>query len=62
MAEGLVRTIPAEDLTNGFFVSCFLRKESKKRPADVTSNNNNNNAPSKKKKKNNKKKKAPLTA
>ncbi|KAI8078076.1 williams-Beuren syndrome critical region protein 20 copy A [Gilbertella persicaria] len=68
LADRLVRTIPAEDLTNGFFVSCFVRKldhveqeeNTKKRLLDEK-DTPVKNEPSKKKKRNNKKKTA-LTA
>ncbi|KAI8087061.1 S-adenosyl-L-methionine-dependent methyltransferase [Thamnidium elegans] len=66
LAECVVRTVPAEDLTNGFFVACFIRKspneQGAKRPLEEDSNLD---APTqnltKKKKKNNKKKKTALT-
>jgi putative methyltransferase len=67
LADRVVRTIPAEDLTNGFFVSCFVRKSSneqrEKRTAEESGNLDtiSKNAAAKKKKKNNKKKKAALT-
>lgn len=59
LADRLVRTIPAEDLTNGFFVSCFIRKQQQgeKRPLE----HNSTNDIVKKKKKNNRKKKTALT-
>ncbi|CAO3636900.1 unnamed protein product [Mucor fragilis] len=64
LADRLVRTIPAEDLTNGFFVSCFIRRsaasESSKRPLE-DQQTAADKSPNKKKKKNNKKKKAALT-
>lgn len=65
-ADCLVRTIPAEDLTNGFFVSCFIRKsaaESNKRPLEEQEIDSTKAAqsPNKKKKKNNKKKKVAIT-
>ncbi|KAI9468894.1 MAG: williams-Beuren syndrome critical region protein 20 copy A [Benjaminiella poitrasii] len=67
-ADRLVRTIPAEDLTNGFFVSCFIRKnessmpdeENNKRKAIEMATNNNNTSSSNKKKKS-KKRKVALT-
>jgi putative methyltransferase len=69
LADRLVRTIPAEDLTNGFFVSCFIRKspseqQGEKRSVDESGNLDtaSNNTAAKKKKKNNKKKKVALTA
>ncbi|KAI8064524.1 S-adenosyl-L-methionine-dependent methyltransferase [Gongronella butleri] len=36
MAKSVIRTSPSEDLTNGFFVACFIRKDSQgtKRPAE----------------------------
>ncbi|EEB87488.1 hypothetical protein MPER_15146, partial [Moniliophthora perniciosa FA553] len=38
LAESLVRCMPGEDATNGFFVSCFVRQETsngnRKRKAD----------------------------
>lgn len=65
LADRLVRTIPAEDLTNGFFVSCFIRKsaasEANKRPLEEDQQTAASKSPNKKKKKNNKKKKAALT-
>lgn len=65
-ADCLVRTVPAEDLTNGFFVSCFIRKsaaESNKRPLEEQEIDSTKAAqsPNKKKKKNNKKKKVAIT-
>ncbi|CEP12295.1 hypothetical protein [Parasitella parasitica] len=68
-ADRLVRTIPAKDLTNGFFVSCFIRKsaiDSNKRPLVEEEHNGDSTATTKslahkKKKKNNKKKKVALT-
>ncbi|OBZ87903.1 25S rRNA (cytosine-C(5))-methyltransferase rcm1 [Choanephora cucurbitarum] len=64
LADRLVRTIPAEDLTNGFFVSCFIRKTeetNQKRAAEDSVSEQDHNTP-KKKKKNNKKKKSAITA
>ncbi|KAG0746174.1 hypothetical protein G6F62_005583 [Rhizopus arrhizus] len=64
LADCVVRTIPAEDLTNGFFVSCFVRKgqdDNVKRPIDKVDAVSETNSP-KKKKKNSKKKKTALTA
>ncbi|KAG0193894.1 hypothetical protein DFQ28_002769 [Apophysomyces sp. BC1034] len=53
-ANAMIRTLPAEDLTNGFFVACFVRKSSiVKRPLEDGSSQNKKK---KKKKKNNKKK------
>lgn len=62
LADRVVRTIPAEDLTNGFFVSCFIRKTSEclKRTIDKVETVQEAK-PNKKKKKNNKKKKTALT-
>jgi putative methyltransferase len=67
-ADRLVRTIPAKDLTNGFFVSCFIRKSSKEQGEKRTLEESGNldttpskNAAPKKKNKNNKKKKVALT-
>lgn len=63
-----MRTIPAEDLTNGFFVSCFVRKspvQGEKRTLEESGNletANSKNTAAKKKKKNNKKKKVAVTA
>lgn len=58
--------MPAEDLTNGFFVACFIRKspteQGEKRPFEENTNAETASSnPSKKKKKNNKKKKTALT-
>ncbi|KAI8638121.1 S-adenosyl-L-methionine-dependent methyltransferase [Parasitella parasitica] len=67
LADRLVRTIPAKDLTNGFFVSCFIRKSatgSNKRPLEEehrTDSVTSTITSSKKKKKSNKKKKVALT-
>ncbi|PHZ08187.1 S-adenosyl-L-methionine-dependent methyltransferase [Rhizopus microsporus ATCC 52813] len=63
LADRVVRTIPAEDLTNGFFVSCFIRKTSEglKRTIDEIETVQETK-PNKKKKKNNNKKKTSLTA
>lgn len=65
LAERLVRTVPAEDLTNGFFVACFIRKspseQGEKRPVEENSNLETTSSNPSKKKKNNKKKKAALT-
>ncbi|KAI9275408.1 S-adenosyl-L-methionine-dependent methyltransferase [Sporodiniella umbellata] len=62
LADCVVRTIPEKDLTNGFFVSCFVRKGSQtKRPIEQVETEEQN-SPKKKKKKNNKKKKVALTA
>ncbi|GAA5809103.1 hypothetical protein MFLAVUS_002507 [Mucor flavus] len=69
LAECVVRTVPAEDLTNGFFVACFVRKspneQAEKRPLEEEEEEANLDTPTqnpaKKKKKNNKKKKTALT-
>ncbi|KAI7891508.1 S-adenosyl-L-methionine-dependent methyltransferase [Mucor mucedo] len=66
LANRLVRTVPAEDLTNGFFVACFIKKspseQGEKRPLEENANvESSSSNPSKKKKKNNKKKKTALT-
>ncbi|KAI7898382.1 S-adenosyl-L-methionine-dependent methyltransferase [Cokeromyces recurvatus] len=68
LADRLVRTIPAEDLINGFFVSCFIRKEDDSSITIEQQNkrkspfiNNNNNSLSTNKKRKNKKRKTALT-
>lgn len=62
LADCVVRTIPEEDLTNGFFVSCFVRKGTQVKRNIEEVETTQQNAPQKKKKKNNKKKKVALTA
>ncbi|CAO3670217.1 unnamed protein product [Rhizopus stolonifer] len=61
LADCVVRTIPEEDLTNGFFVSCFVRKGTQAKRNIEEVETTQQNAPQKKKK-NNKKKKVALTA
>ncbi|KAI8985130.1 williams-Beuren syndrome critical region protein 20 copy A [Pilobolus umbonatus] len=63
LADRLVRTVPSEDLTNGFFVACFIRKgdndESSNNAIKRSGDDMKNIKP--KKKKNNKRKKVALT-
>ncbi|KAI0032532.1 S-adenosyl-L-methionine-dependent methyltransferase [Vararia minispora EC-137] len=47
-AESVVRCSPGEDATNGFFVSCFVRHEARKRKAEIEEDCNLN-LPQKKK-------------
>jgi len=63
-AESLIRCSPGEDATNGFFVSCFVRKSdstSSKRKADEMSQAENDMASVSKKTKKKKKKRKTVT-
>ncbi|KAI8381385.1 S-adenosyl-L-methionine-dependent methyltransferase [Radiomyces spectabilis] len=58
-SDAVIRTVPAEDLTNGFFVACFVRKSLKRSlEEDLTSEPTTPKKKNKKKKKNKAKAKA----
>ncbi|KAL0086074.1 S-adenosyl-L-methionine-dependent methyltransferase [Phycomyces blakesleeanus] len=61
-ADAVVRTIPAEDLTNGFFVACFVRKSGEKRALEEAAIESAPKAKKNKNKNKNKKKNTPKKA